>query len=377
MDLDLTADQELFRSTTRRFIEDVCPLPVVRGLGDAHATAGDDYLTSAAELGWFATLVPEELGGGSVSGLGVCDAAIVAEERGRLLQPGAFVPTNVVARALALDGTDAIREAVVPVLVGGERTATWAVTHAVGGFEPTHGVRAAGNGDSIRLTGTKTLVQDAHSAAWILVTAADDGGASQFLLEADRAGVQIVRRRGFDLSRQMAEVSFDDVTVSPADVVGVRGAAAAAVERQLDLAAVLTAAESVGAMDYIFELTVDYAKARTAFGRPIGSFQAVKHLLADTSLLLEESKAVSVAATQALQCEQANASEVASMAKSFVAEAGVELAHNCWQVFGGIGYTWEHDFHLYLRRLTLDAALYGDAAWHRERICRLHGLGEH
>jgi alkylation response protein AidB-like acyl-CoA dehydrogenase len=220
------------------------------------------------------------------------------------------------------------------------------------------------------------LVQDAHSASWILVTATDGDGASQVLLEADRVGVHVVRRAGFDLSRQLSEVSFDDVEVSTADIVGSRGTAAAAVERQLDLAAVLTVAESVGAMDCLFELTVEYAKARTAFGRPIGSFQAVKHLLADTSLLLEESKAVAVGAAQAVQRERANRSEIASMAKSFVAEAGVELAHNCWQVFGGIGYTWEHDFHLFLRRLTLDAVLYGDAAWHRERICRLHGLGE-
>jgi alkylation response protein AidB-like acyl-CoA dehydrogenase len=128
-------------------------------------------------------------------------------------------------------------------------------------------------------------------------------------------------------------------------------------------------------MDHIFELVVDYAKVRIAFGRPIGSFQAVKHQLADAALLLEESKAISVAATRAVELGDANASEVASMAKSFVGEAGVTLAHACWQVFGGIGYTWEHDLHYYLRRLTLDAAIFGDPAWHRERICRLHGLG--
>jgi alkylation response protein AidB-like acyl-CoA dehydrogenase len=376
MDLDLTTDQELLRSTTRRFVEQECPLPRVRELSDARATADHDYLASAAELGWFATLVPEELGGGSVSGLGVCDAAVVAEERGRMLQPVAFVPTNVVAHALVLGGSDTMRDSIVPALAAGEGVATWAVSHAAGEFEPTGGVRVTGTGDTLRLTGRKTLVQDAHSASWILVTAADGDGASQFLLGTDRAGLHVTRRSGFDLSRQLSEVCFDDVEVSIDDVVGDRGTATAAVERQLDLAAVLTVAESVGAMDHLFGLTVEYAKARTAFGRPIGSFQAVKHLLADTSLLLEESKAVAVAAAHALQRERDNRSEIASMAKSFVAEAGVELAHNCWQVFGGIGYTWEHDFHLYLRRLTLDAVLYGDAAWHRERICRLHGVGE-
>jgi alkylation response protein AidB-like acyl-CoA dehydrogenase len=375
MDLDLTSDQELLRSTTRRFVEQECPLPRVRALSDGRASADHDYLAAAAELGWFATLVPEDLGGGSVSGLGVCDAAVVAEERGRMLQPAAFVPTNVVAHALVRGGSDAMRDSIVPALATGEVVATWAVTDT-GDFDPTGGVQVTGSPGALRLTGRKTLVQDAHSASWILVTAADGDGASQFLLGADRVGLQVVRRSGFDLSRQLSEVRIDDVEVSTAEMVGERGAAGAAVEGQLDLAAVLTVAESVGAMDRIFELTVEYAKARTAFGRPIGSFQAVKHLLADTSLLLEESKAVSVAAAHALQRERENSSEIASMAKSFVAEAGVELAHNCWQVFGGIGYTWEHDFHLYLRRLTLDAVLYGDAAWHRERICRLHGLGE-
>jgi alkylation response protein AidB-like acyl-CoA dehydrogenase len=165
-------------------------------------------------------------------------------------------------------------------------------------------------------------------------------------------------------------VRFDGVEVAPGDRLdGVEG------DRLLDVAAVLTVAESVGAMDHIFELVVDYAKARIAFGRPIGSFQAVKHHLADAALLLEESKAISVAATHAVQRGDANASEVASMAKAFVGEAGVTVAHLCWQVFGGIGYTWEHDLHYYLRRLTLDAAIFGDPAWHRERICRLHGLG--
>ena len=121
-------------------------------------------------------------------------------------------------------------------------------------------------------------------------------------------------------------------------------------------------------------MALQYAKDRTAFGRPIGSFQAIKHLLADTSLLLEMSKAMVDAAARAVGTGSSDASAVASMAKAFVADSGVELAQNCFQVFGGIGFTWEHDQHLYLRRLTTDAALYGDPSWHRERPCRLGGL---
>jgi alkylation response protein AidB-like acyl-CoA dehydrogenase len=136
----------------------------------------------------------------------------------------------------------------------------------------------------------------------------------------------------------------------------------------------LIAAESVGAMDHDFEMTLQYAKDRIAFGRPIGSFQAVKHQLADTSLALEMSKAIALSAARTIGVEADYGPEAASMAKAFVGESGVDLAQACFQVFGGIGYTWEHDQHLYLRRITTDAGLFGDAAWHREYLCQLAGL---
>jgi alkylation response protein AidB-like acyl-CoA dehydrogenase len=142
----------------------------------------------------------------------------------------------------------------------------------------------------------------------------------------------------------------------------------------LALACVLTAAESVGAMDTDLTTAVTYAKERIAFGRPIGSFQAMKHLLADTSLALEMGKAVALSAARSVGTDDYGL-ESASIAKALVAESGIELGQNCFQVFGGIGYTWEHDQHLFLRRITTDASLYGDPAWHRERLCQLSGLG--
>ena len=152
------------------------------------------------------------------------------------------------------------------------------------------------------------------------------------------------------------------------------GGAADLIDAQLALACVLTTAESVGAMDYELALTVQYAKDRIAFGRPIGSFQAVKHSLADTSLLLEMSKAIARAAAQHVGEADGYGLEAASMAKAFVGDCGIDLAQSCFQTFGGIGFTWEHDQHLYLRRLTTDAAFFGDPAWHRERLCQLSGI---
>jgi len=143
---------------------------------------------------------------------------------------------------------------------------------------------------------------------------------------------------------------------------------------QLAIACALLVAETVGAMDHDFDMTVQYAKDRIAFGRPIGSFQGVKHQLADTSMALEMSKAVALAAARSLGAQDGYGPESASMAKAFVGEAGIDLAQTCFQVFAGIGYTWEHDQHLYLRRITTDAGLFGDPAWHREHLCQLAGL---
>jgi alkylation response protein AidB-like acyl-CoA dehydrogenase len=374
VELDLTTDQELLRSTAARFIETACPIATVRDLATSETGLDPEYLRQAGELGWFAMLVPEEHGGGSVSGDGLVDAAIVAEERGRLLQPGPFVTMNVVACALAAAGSDEQRTKVLPALVSGDALATWALADPAGDWRSDGGVQVKRRGSRFVLSGAKGLVQDAQLVEWILVTAATETGLSQFLVRADTPGVTVHPLDGLDLTRRLCEVRFADAELPEATVVGQLGGAAGVVERQLQVAVVLTVAESVGSMDRDFEVVVEYAKARTAFGRPIGSFQAVKHLLADTALLLEASKSMAVAAAHAVQEERSDAAEVASMAKAFIGDSGIDLAQNCLQVFGGIGYTWEHDQHLYLRRLTSDASLFGEPAWHRERICRLFEL---
>ena len=374
MQLDLTTDQELLRTTAVRFIDAACPMARVRELADSSADVGRDYLRQAAELGWFAMLVPEELGGGSVSGAGLVDAAIVAEERGRLLQPGPFVPMNVVAYALAHAGNDQQRRGVLPALLAGDDLATWAIADPGGNWTLDAGLVAKLTQGGFVLAGAKGLVQDAHLVRWILVTAATDAGPSQFLVPTGTPGLTVHRLDGLDLSRRLCRVEFADVELPDSAVVGQIGGSTELIEHQLDVAIALTVAESVGAMDRDFEVVVDYAKARTAFGRPIGSFQAVKHLLADTALSLETSKSMAVAAAHAVEDNGDDASLVASMAKAFVGDSGVDLAQNCLQVLGGIGYTWEHDQHLYLRRLTADASLYGEPAWHRERLCRMFEL---
>jgi alkylation response protein AidB-like acyl-CoA dehydrogenase len=374
VDVDLTSDQELLRETTTRFIESTCPLTVVRGLVDRTQEIGADYRRQAGELGWFAMLVPESLGGGTMSGNGMLDAAIIAQARGAQLQPGTFVGTNVVAYALSMEGSEDQQDKVLPALLSGQASATWAAAGPAGDWQPEAGVKADGRPGGYVLSGSKTLVQDADASDWMLVTAATAMGPAQFLVGLDTPGVTVRPLDGLDLTRTFCEVRFDDVELDPSSIVGEFGGAADLVERQLQIACLLTVAESIGAMDHDLTLAVQYAKDRVAFGRPIGSFQAIKHLLADTSLLLEMSKAVALAAAEAVGTGQDDAAEVVSMAKAFVGDSGIDLAQNCFQVFGGIGYTWEHDQHLYLRRLTADAALYGEPSWHRERICQLASL---
>jgi alkylation response protein AidB-like acyl-CoA dehydrogenase len=373
VDLELSDDQELFRETTARFIDARCPIPRVRELADGPVAHDPALLGEAGELGWFALFIPEEHGGGTVSGSAVRDAVIVAEERGRFVQPGPFVATNVVAFALARDGSAEQQAARLPALAAGEQTASWAFT-ARDGVPEVGAVRAETAGDGFTLDGVASLVPEGPSAEFFLVSAADGDGVTQFLVDASAPGVTVTTLEGLDLTRRFADVRFDSVPVAASAVVGTPGDGQASVDAQLDVAVALTLAESVGAMRQLADITVEYAKARIAFGRPIGSFQALKHILADISFWAELSTAGASAAADAVADGRPTASEIVSIAKAYAGDAGTQLAQQCLQVHGGIGFTWEHDLHFYLRRLAADRVLYGDPEWHRERICRIHGL---
>ena len=357
-------------------MQDACPLRAVRdgAWKDDGFAAG--YRKQAAELGWSSMLVPEALGGGNVSGNGVLDAALIAYARGGLLQPGPFVGTNVTALALAAAGTDEARADVLAPLLAGEVAASWAVASRGDGGRLDGGVDATPAADGgLELSGAKVAVQDVEPSSWILVTCASEAGPAQVLVRADDPGVTVTELESLDLTRRFAEVRFDGARVPGWAVVGRPGEVDDLLTTQLAVACTLVAAEMVGAMDHDFQMTVQYAKDRIAFGRPIGSFQGVKHQLADTSLALEMSKSIALAAARTVGTDgDDHGPQAASMAKAFVGDAGLELVQTCFQVFGGIGYTWEHDQHLYLRRITTDAGLFGDASWHRELLCQQAGL---
>ena len=351
-----------------------CPIEQVRARAYNDPQFASAYRRGAADLGCYSMLVPPALGGGTVSGNGMVDAALLACTRGELLQPGPFVGTNVLAYAIGAAGSAGQRDEVLPSLLSGERTGTWALTASGREDEPWDGVWAVPSAAGYTLTGHKTGVQDVESDTWLLVTVGTAEGPAQFVISADTPGLRVTPLESLDVSRRFYEIDLDGVTVPTSAQLPAGGAAEDLISQQVAVAAVLTAAESVGAMEHDLAMAVQYAKDRIAFGRPIGSFQAIKHLLADSSLTLEMSSAAMTAAARHLGDVDDYARESASIAKAFVGDSGASLAQNCFQVFGGIGFTWEHDQHLYLRRLTSDAALFGSPRWHRERLCQLSGL---
>jgi alkylation response protein AidB-like acyl-CoA dehydrogenase len=370
--LDLTDDQALFHETTARFIETELPRERTRAWHEREAGFDPAWLARSAALGWFSMLVPEADGGGSVSDNPLADAALVAEELGRQVQPGPFIPMNVALGAIARHGAPECRATLLSAAVAGQQVVTWAAADDRGGWDLGAGVTVTAVEGGYRVSGRRGQVQEAGQADRLLVAGTLDGEPVQVLVPRTAPGVALAPLATLDLSRRMADLRLDAVEV-PADALV--GGGAAVLERMQRQAAVLAAVETVGAMDTLFAMTVAYARDRVAFGRPIGSFQALKHLMADLALSLEVAKAAATAAVGAVGRERDDAAEVASMAAAAIGESGNELAQQCLQIHGGIGYTWEHDLHLLMRRIQTNSVLYGTPTWHREQVCRFHGLG--
>ncbi len=369
MELTLTDDQDVFRETTTRFLANECPITQVRALATSPTGSTTDYWRQGAELGWTSLLVPESEGGGSISGAGVVDLTIVADAFGRSVAPGPLVPTNVVAYALASSGSDQQRSEVLSGLLAGDAVATWcgaelALDRRAHGAGP---VAEAVDGGFV-LTGGSPVVEAAAEADHLLATARSGEGLVQLLVPATAAGVSITPLRSLDAVRRFGRVDFDCVSVPTTAQVGTTDLTAATVERQLQLALVMQTAEMVGAAERTFDFTVEWAFDRYSFGRPLASYQELKHRFADMKMWLEASHALAAALAREVQHESPSAAETASVAKAYLGEYLAELMQDCVQIHGGIGLTSDHDLHLYLRRVTIDRLLHGSPADHRQRI---------
>jgi alkylation response protein AidB-like acyl-CoA dehydrogenase len=375
VDLLRSDDQELFRETTRRFLESTCPVATARQWAEKEPGGYPlDWWRRGAELGWTSLLVAEEHGGGSVSGHGLLDLVLVAEELGRLVSPGPFLPTNVVAAALGGSGSGAQRAEVLPAIVAGEAVAAWCLGEPGGAWSAEGvGLEAREVAGGFVLDGVKGPVEAAAEADFLLVTARMGEALTQFLVPAGTTGVTVVAMQSLDLVRRFATVRFDSVVVPANAVVGEVGGADEDVERQLQLAVVLQCAGMTGAVDRMFGLTLEYSFDRYSFGRPLASYQALKHRFADMKLWLEACHATALGAANAVDARSDRASELVSVAKSYIGDHAPAILQDCVQLHGGIGVTWDHDLHLYLRRVVQDRSLFGTPAEHRERIAA--GLG--
>jgi alkylation response protein AidB-like acyl-CoA dehydrogenase len=375
MDFDLTADQKLFRATTREFLEKEMPVTRVRELAEAGVGFEADWWRQGAELGWTSMTVAPGAGGDSISGEGLADTCIVAEEMGRLVSPGPLTGVNVVAAALSEAASASQHAEVISALMAGDAVASWAAYEPGHGWAPlTPGVRAARTRSGYALSGVKNRVDSGDQADYFLVTAAGPDGLLQFIVPSAAPGLTVTVEPGLDLVRHYARVELHDVAVPADSVVSPAGTPEEAVNRQVQVAVALQCAETAGAVQRVFEFTAAWAFDRYSFGRPLASYQALKHRFADMKTWLEACLATASAAAHAAARPADDADELASVAKSYLGQRATDIIQDCVQLHGGIGVTWEHDLHLYLRRATVNRAMFGTPGEHRQRLAGLIGV---
>ena len=365
-----TSDQEFLRDTTARFLRNEVPVGVVRELRDSPDGFDRGYWRKGAELGWTSFLADESSGGGSVSGRGLIDLTLIAHEFGRHAAPGPLLPVNLVAAALSWSGSESHHD-VLGGLIEGREIASWCYEEGPGSEPGEMEFEIRVDGGELVLNGSKRPVEAAAQSEHLLVTGRTGSAVTQVLVPVGVRGLSVKPLESADLTRRFYKVDFDGVRVPVTCAVGDPGSAGTQVERLLQHALVIQTAESVGAMERGFDMTVEWAFDRYTFGRPLASYQALKHRFADMKSWLEAGHAIADAAADAVDSQSVEAPELARAAKAFVGQYGTELLHDCVQIHGGIGVTFEHDLHLFLRRVTVNRMLYGTPAQHRARVAEI------
>lgn len=366
---DLTDDQELFRSTGSKFLHHEFPRGRIRQIADGETSCFDkDTWTRCADLGWAAMFGPEELGGGSISHNAIEDLVIIAEEAGRVLAPLPIPGVNLAVAALSECENDERAETLLRPLMEGKVTAAWAYEEPDGRWQPSDvATTVEVDEEWVVVKGRKTLVQYGADVDYFLVTGRTGSGLTQVIVPADCPRVSVRRLRSLDLLHDYARVDFDAVQLPVSSIVGEIGGAGGQVTRQFHLYAALQCAETVGGLQEVFDFTVEYARNRYAFGRPIGSFQALKHRIADVLSWLELCNGAAEAV--AAETDENKVAITTSAAMAYIGTYGPQILQDCTQIHGGIGLTWEHDLHLYLRRATSNRSILGTPDEHKEWLC--------
>lgn len=364
MHLDLDPDQQLFASSTRDFLSS--SLKTDTSAADAESAFDPQWWAQGTELGWLATAVPESLGGGSISGEPLVELSLIAQSFGEKCAPGPLAVTIAVLTALARDNR---HPATIEGIITGETIVTLA--H----YEPnldwtgsTQTQLTSAPDGTLRLSGTKDRVEFADHASLVLVTATSADGPVLLLLDPTVDSVTVTPTWSLDPGRAFAQLRFADTPIDATHIVASGAAAASALAQARLVGAALSAAESCGVVQAMFDVTMQWLDDRYTFGRPLSSYQVLKHRMADNKTWLEASLAVTAAAFRALDAQAPNAEELVSAAKSYVGDKSIAILQDFVQMHGGLGVTWEHQLHLYLRRAVCNRALFGTPEDHRREI---------
>jgi alkylation response protein AidB-like acyl-CoA dehydrogenase len=354
MEFGLSESQEILKDSAQKFFAGECPMEEVRRLMETDTAYDEKLWAKLAEQGYTGIIFPEEFGG---VGLGKVELILLMEEAGRALLPGPYFSTVPLAGSIidAVASPEHKKKYLTPICEGKAR-ATVAVLEAGASWNLAD-LTMSGAGSKI--TGEKLFVTDAAVANFILVVAKD----GIYAVDANAAGMTITPMAGMDLTRKIYTIKFKD---TPAEKIG----DTKNVSRAFDIATAALVGEMVGGMQRTLDVTVEYAKMRTQFGKPIGMFQAVQHQCADMYLETESSRSAAYYAAWALEENIPEASVAVSIAKAYASDAGRTVGNRGIQVHGGMGFTWENDVHLFYRRAKASETAFGDSIFHRERLAR-------
>ncbi|UCD09791.1 MAG: acyl-CoA/acyl-ACP dehydrogenase [Dehalococcoidales bacterium] len=376
MNFELDEEQVMLKTSARDFLEKECPKELVREImEDEEKAYSPELWKKMAGLGWLGLSFPEEYGGADFSFL---DLAVLLEECGRALVPGPLVPTVVhVGHTILAAGTEEQKQDILPRMINGELILTLAFQEENGSLEASGmTVKAEKSGDNYIINGTKLFVPDAHIADYLLcITRTTDGadkeeGITLFLVDSKADGVQVEILKTMT-GEKLCEVVFNNVSVPAKSIIGEVDKGWPVVVKMKHEAEVAEAAWMTGGARWALDTTIDYAKERIAFERPIGSFQAIQHKLAEIALEVEGSTSIIYYAAWTIMENAPDIAMAASMAKAWCGESYKRAVFDGVQIHGGIGFTWDHDMHLYFKRAKACEVNFGDSDYHREKVAKL------
>ena len=369
MEFDLNETQKLFQTSARDLFSQECPSVLVRETTEKDVPHAENMWRHLVEQGWTGLIFPEEAGG---LGLGMVEMAVAFEEMGRALVPGPYLSTVPLAGTALRCSPSPAAASHLRAIADGKLKATVAVPEESAGWgADTIAMSAADTEQGLTLNGRKLFVSDAAKSDLIITAAKSKLGLVLVAVNPRTPGISISPMPAVDSLRPLYEIVFDGVSVSREDILAEGKTAAAALSGCIDVATLALTAEMLGGMQWILDATVEYAKTRKQFGKPIGQFQAVQHHCANMLLMTESTRSAVYYAAWVMGNDPGLAPLAISMAKAYASDSYREVGNLGIQVHGGIGFTWDHEIHFYYKRAKASELMFGDALYHRERIARI------